>query len=295
MKIILSRKGFDSACGGVPSPILPSGAMVSLPIPEPVPQPDSRRYAHLGSQDGVPVGKLVRDLARGRVRAGDPAHLDPDLDAASLPRLPGWKPLFGQTGAAERHLQNQGVGPGDVFLFYGWFRRCVRIRGRYLYAPAAVHQHVLYGWLQVEERLPAGNAAAWPDWQAGHPHRQSETYRALDSVYVATDRLRVPGVTPALPGGGIFGLYRPELCLTAPGHTRSRWRLPAWFHPGETRTPLSYHADPKRWTLEQSTTLLDTAKQGQEFVLDTRHYPEAEPWLAALFTWQHPAPPADPV
>ena len=34
MRIILSRKGFDSANGGYPSPIMPDGRMVSLPIPE---------------------------------------------------------------------------------------------------------------------------------------------------------------------------------------------------------------------------------------------------------------------
>ena len=33
MKIVLSRKGFDSACGGVASPIFPDGGYVSLPIP----------------------------------------------------------------------------------------------------------------------------------------------------------------------------------------------------------------------------------------------------------------------
>ena len=33
MKIILSRKGFDSKNGGFPSPVLPDGKMMSLPIP----------------------------------------------------------------------------------------------------------------------------------------------------------------------------------------------------------------------------------------------------------------------
>jgi Nucleotide modification associated domain 3 len=33
MKLILSRKGFDSAYGGVPSPILPDGTLCPLPIP----------------------------------------------------------------------------------------------------------------------------------------------------------------------------------------------------------------------------------------------------------------------
>lgn len=33
MKIILSRKGFDSSNGGIPSPILPDGTLLSIPIP----------------------------------------------------------------------------------------------------------------------------------------------------------------------------------------------------------------------------------------------------------------------
>ena len=35
MKIILSRKGFDSANGEQPNPILPDGTLLSLPIPDP--------------------------------------------------------------------------------------------------------------------------------------------------------------------------------------------------------------------------------------------------------------------
>lgn len=32
MKVILSRKGFDSTYGGYPSLILPDGELISLPI-----------------------------------------------------------------------------------------------------------------------------------------------------------------------------------------------------------------------------------------------------------------------
>ena len=42
MKIILSRKGFDSEYGGYPSPILPNGQMISLPIPD---QKDDIKYS----------------------------------------------------------------------------------------------------------------------------------------------------------------------------------------------------------------------------------------------------------
>ena len=34
MKIIISRKGFDSKFGGTASPILPDGTMLSFPIPD---------------------------------------------------------------------------------------------------------------------------------------------------------------------------------------------------------------------------------------------------------------------
>ena len=33
MKVILSRKGFDTANGGIPSPIMPDGTLLSMPIP----------------------------------------------------------------------------------------------------------------------------------------------------------------------------------------------------------------------------------------------------------------------
>jgi len=44
MKIVLSRKGFDSKYGGYPSPILPDRNMISLPIPD---YRDSIKYSNL--------------------------------------------------------------------------------------------------------------------------------------------------------------------------------------------------------------------------------------------------------
>ena len=35
MKVILSRKGFDSVNGKMPSAIMPNGDLVSMPIPSP--------------------------------------------------------------------------------------------------------------------------------------------------------------------------------------------------------------------------------------------------------------------
>ena len=45
-------------------------------------------------------------------------HLDPDIRKMSeAKRYLGWKPAFGQTGAAQGYLQGQNVDVGDIFLF----------------------------------------------------------------------------------------------------------------------------------------------------------------------------------
>ena len=122
MKVILSRKGFDSSAGGVPSPILPDGSMMSLPIPD--------KTSPITYQDIAPHGPLVPELTKGKVRSHYGAHLDPDLMAGSIPRELGWKPLFGQADADQRVLEGEGVGPGDLFLYFGWFRQAERRDGR---------------------------------------------------------------------------------------------------------------------------------------------------------------------
>ncbi len=284
MKIILSRKGFDAACGGVASPILPGGRMVSLPIPE---RPgavtaSSRTYGQIYADSPWPVGRLVAELTGGRVRPGDPAHLDPDLDAASItPRPAGWRPLFGQTGAAETHLRNQGVGPGDVFVFYGWFREVEQTAtGSFRFRPGAPDRHVVFGWLQVGERRPVVPLAGLPAWAAGHPHHKAEPYGPGDCVYLATERLHVPGHVLDLPGAGVLPFHLKRV-LTAARQSRSRWEMPAWFHPS-AGLALSYHARESRWALTAAGVRLDTAKQGQEFVFDGDRAPEALAWVAEL-------------
>lgn len=297
MKIILSRKGFDAFCGGIPSPILPDGAMVSLPIPERATHV-SRRYGDIRAgnvkdDDGpLTMGRLVNDLTGSAIRPDAAAHLDPDLNPAAVPRWPGWRPMFGQTGAAERHLRNQGVGPGDLFLFFGWFRQVERHRaGRFRYVPGAPDLHVIFGWQQIERRAPAADSRGLPVWAAGHPHYEGPARGPLDCIYFATERLRRPGLAAKRPGGGVFPSFRPALCLTAAGQTRSVWDLPGWFHPREGRRPMSYHSGPHRWTRTgKGQVRLDTAKQGQEFVLDVDHYPEALAWARGLFEDRSPKP-----
>ncbi len=281
MKIILSRKGFDSATGKVASPILPNGELCSLPIPGGSECKPPIRYADIMA-GGISLGTLVGDLTRGKIEPEAEAHLDPDLRYASLPREPGWRPIFGQDAAAESHLQRQGVAEGDIFVFFGWFRQTERVEGRYRYVKDAPDCHYIFGWLQIERRVSVSNRPELPSWSLYHPHCSREQHSRLDSLYVSTDCLQLPGLDGNLPGGGIFTRADDTLRLTCPGTLRSTWQLPPWFHPEGRTSILSYHANPNRWTRQEGHTLLSTAGRGQEFVLDCDHYQEALEWLAGI-------------
>lgn len=88
-----------------------------------------------------------------------------------------------------------------------------------------------------------------------------------------------------MPGAGVFERYDDGLCLTDLTQRKvlpSRWSLPNWFAPREGRYPLTYHPNPDRWRSEGDHTLLKSTSPGQEFVLNTEFYPEAELWARQL-------------
>src|SRR2546423_12137097 len=116
MKIILSRKGFDSSLGKVPSPIFPSGELYSLPIPESNSN-NSTRYEEIKAGDRF-LGAIVNDLTQGKIKGDARAHLDPDLNSGSIPRQVNWKPGFGQAGGDEKQLHKKRVKKGGGFVFF---------------------------------------------------------------------------------------------------------------------------------------------------------------------------------
>lgn len=62
MKVILSRKGFDSGYGGWASPILPDGRMLSLPIPA---SNGLVSYDDLSAGNGQTYLETMRELRQG--------------------------------------------------------------------------------------------------------------------------------------------------------------------------------------------------------------------------------------
>ncbi len=290
MKIILSRKGVDSSAGGFASPIFPDGQMISIPIP------DDRsvvRYSDIKSSDkNRSVGKLVRELSGGKLKATTKAHVDPDLDCTQLARDSGWSPLFGQCGAAQTHLQSLNIDKGDLFLYFGWFRKVEQYRNRWRYIVGAPDLHCFYGWMQIGsvdsvENIKQSQKDAWMHY---HPHCLAD-FRGNNVIYRASSDLSIPSLSHpdltlpdlTLPGAGLFASYRDDICLTAQGCSRSRWRLPLWMNPEGRRSTLSYHGDFKRWQKGDDHVLLRSAARGQEFVLDLDDYPEGREWVGRLF------------
>ena len=240
MKIVLSRKGFDSASGGGPSPMV-DGAPVSLPIPAGAGRAGVP-YRDLGLADHVALA------SRGKLGGESLAHHDPMfLDDGTC--------LFGQCGAAQSHLENRGVGRGDLFVFFGLFRAARDKRPH----------HRIFGWLWVEEVVRTGDPLMQDLRDLGHPHA-IEPHGANDAIYVGSGRAATSD--------------HPELRLSIEGGPPSLWRVPPWME----RTGLSYHDRTTRW---RGDGVLQSVARGQEFVADAGEDEDAHRWahrMLALMT-----------
>ncbi len=287
MNLILSRKGFDSGTGGFPSPILPDGSLYSFPIPDKNPHRHATRYRDLQHPTLNPA-KLLRDLTHTKTTAK--AHLDPDLDPASLERKAHWRPAFGQANASERHLRNQGIGPGDLFLFFGWFKQVELYRRKYRYVKTAPDLHIIFGWLQIAEHIDMHQDQTVPEWLHQHPHIQAHPTATPNGIYIATEKLNIPGLAQNINGGGLFSKFHQQLQLTLSGQQRSPkrsiWQLPGWFWPQGTEPCLSYHSNPARWQRQDNNVLLKTVGRGQEFVQPIHQPQQLATWLEMLFAAQ---------
>lgn len=292
MKIILSRKGFDATAGGFASPIFESdGRILSLPIPAASSPTKFQEIQHAN----LSLGPVVEGLSRGRRRASESAHLDPDLRKEAIPRLEGWKPAFGQNSSAQSHLANMGIAKGDLFLFFGWFREAILRHDGWLYKRGSPDLQIIFGWLQVDQVLHVGSS---PDqivdkqpWLKDHPHLHApEVTQKNNVIYVASDHLSIPGLADmdGVNGGGVFDRISESRTLTCPGQEhRSIWRLPSFFYPDNYKRQLTYHRDIRRWApvdSKQNTTILRSVGKGQEFVTSWDQTPDEINWLKRVFS-----------
>ncbi len=245
MKVILSRKGMDSTAGGMDSPILPDGTLLSLPIPAETNGATPYRDLSFGDLN-------YQDLICG-LKPSFPfasCHLDPDIYTEVARRPSNWVAAFGQSGAAASHLDKQSVSPGDLFLFFGRFRKAVWKNGMLKYERNTPAKHIVFGYLKVGKVLTdQSEIKRTCPW---HPHAEGE--RKNNRLYLA-ERY------------GTFHLHE-ELVLTGPGQQNiSQWSLPAFF--SDPCISISYHEKRTR-PLVNGKAELCSAGRGQEFVISAR-------------------------
>ena len=234
MRIVFSRKGFDSAAGGRPSLIV-EGRPLSLPIPA---QDRSRTtYADRG------LGEIVERVTGGRIGAGALCHDDPMFSATHC-----W---FGQCGAAQGHLARNGVGVGDVFLFFGLFADPL----------TGERHHRIFGYMRVACFGPPDLVRHMPAWREPprpHPHASGE-WDGNNTIYHGP--------------GALARSADPALRLTRPSGPLRHWRVPSWLR----RRGLSYHGRDERWPRPGE---LISVSRGQEFVCPIGRSMAPRRWLA---------------
>ena len=217
MKIIISRKGFDWSNGGTPSPVMPDGTLLSMPIPSGDMDTLSTLY-----YKGNKYADIMNELKSSSRYRGMCVHVDPDIRRNNREFLPDdWAPAFGQIGIAQQHLKYQNVEVGDIFLFFGWFGKTQKKKGKLRYISGQKDLHIIWGYLQIG-KIAQGKDCLEYHW---HPHCYNFDN---NTIYEASPKLVIDGEDTGLPGAGCLR-YSDELVLTKPGETRSKWLLPDFF------------------------------------------------------------------
>ena len=224
MKVILSRKGFDSANGGIASPI-EDGTMLSFPIPSKDHDKDKIAYEEL-TCNKILLNELLENLG---YRGDKYCHLDPDLDSTRrVVPVKGWKPAFGQINQSASYLINNQIVSGDLFLFFGNFRHVVKSNGKYKFARRnensadpyyGKEMQVIWGYLQVGEIVSDPKEQEKFFW---HPHAcEKRLFKEKNNlIFTAAERL---SFAPQMPGCGIFS-YNEKRVLSMPWKPKATWK-----------------------------------------------------------------------
>ncbi len=260
-KVILSRKGFDSAYGGGASPIMPNGELISLPIPEI--KNKGIKYTSLMYDNKANYQSLIDALYSKSIP--QKCHLDPDIRTNILKkRQANWKGAFGQNSAAQKHLVNNDVGGDDIFLFFGSFRRTTSINGTIRFE-RDYERHIIYGFLKSDKPILGREILNHPEFE-GHPHFENakldgpkQDYR-FNAIYPAKNKSSY----------GTF-YYHDDLVLTRRGFPKSLWSLPDCFENAKISRMPKYEEKRMFYNDEKGRKriFVQSTGIGQDFVIDS--------------------------
>jgi hypothetical protein len=292
MKLVLSRKGFDSGSGGSFSPYNhDTGKYIWFPIPEKVNSYSNRigytdilvENEYISSLKGYNLSEVYKSLKgtdRVKLRKNEYASInDDDLFAHFDPMLgiPPWIREsenckigrgFGQFNAAP-HLGKHNVNEGSIFLFFGGFQSTLNKK---------ISGHFIYGWLKVKKRIETYKQCKEILEEYNlyhHPHiteaafiRNQKNYIFVPDQWLFED-LKVPGC-------GYFTTLNDQLMLSNNKESNiATWKLPNLFYENLTQVHQ------KTWQNTQDGYCTVKTGIGQEFV--TQLTDKGEDWLRGLF------------
>ena len=281
MRIILSRKGFDSSVqGGGSASFVYENDIYPLPIPE---VGNKIKYEDLLFDEDHNLLKVMRDL---NINQFTECHFDPYITDKMLDKnspIRDWKKSLGQCDIAQNILAAEKINKDDLFIFFGWFNQIEVTDGKYKYSPFSGHHkegvQMLYGYLQIDEIIDVNRTGELlPDWVKSHPHYiQKDRFRGENVVYTANDKL---SFDPSKPGAGLFKFDK-DLILTEGNKTRTNWILPKEFNP---KNILEIKYLPKNnWTpLKNGKVRIKASSRGQEFVVIKDEKKSIEEWAKNL-------------
>lgn len=168
-----------------------------------------------------------------------------------MSRDSNWKPLFGQAGSSQGHLDKQGVKKGDLFLFFGRVRQTVLKGNRLTYVKNAPVIHLIFAYLQVGEIYKN----SFPSHIKHHPHAgKNFINNSSNAIYEATEKL---SFMENLKGSDCLKFHE-DLILSKKGLSKSKWNLPESFK----KVNISYHS---KASFKEG--YFQSAAKGQEFVI----------------------------
>ena len=220
MKVILSRKGFDSSNGGIVSPIMEDGTLISFPIPS-----DDRDHFEDLVYCGDSYAKILQDLNYKEDPQYPNCHVDPDLTLTRRKtKIEGWCPIFGQVSSSANYLMKTvKVEVGDLFLFFGNYHKVRCFDGKYQYIKKTGDFYsdndlqAIWGYMQIGSILQNPEDQKKYSW---HPHAVGEFIEQKSNVmFIASEKL---SFAPNMPGAGILN-FREDRVLTAKNCNKATW------------------------------------------------------------------------
>ncbi|MFF2445532.1 hypothetical protein ACFVSW_00415 [Neobacillus sp. NPDC058068] len=292
MKLVLSRKGFDSGSGGCFSPYnYDTGKYIWFPIPEKVNSYSNHiRYTdilvkneYICSLKGCNLSEVYNNLKgtdRVKLRENEYASINDDELFAHFDPMLGIPPWiednenckigkgFGQFNAAP-HLGKHDVNEGSIFLFFGGFQSTSNKK---------ISGHYIYGWLKVKKRIETFKECKeiLKEYNLHHhPHITEAAFARNQKNFIfVPDQWLFEDLK--IPGCGYFTTLNNHLLLSNSKESNiATWKLPNLFYKNLTQV----HQKTWQNTLDGFCTVKTGI--GQEFV--TQLSEKGEEWLRELF------------